>query len=118
MGIILLVVGGLIIVVGTVMIVWDVIVLISMLIWAAALIVTLPLVYLYEWKKARSEQGWEPVQTGVGGDAMELDMSMEEAARLAAYVVQSGGRVTVNVIDDAPMKDVTPRRSHLRLVKK
>jgi hypothetical protein len=126
MGMILVIAGGLIIGVGTLMIVWDVFVLIGGL---AALVVTmvafvicwvaLMVTKFLEWKKGRSEQGWEPTQTGVhGGDAMELDMSMEEAARLAAYVVQSGGSVHVNVVDDVPIKDVTPRRSHLRLVKK
>jgi hypothetical protein len=76
-------------------------------------IVALPFLWLWDrWNKGRSEQGWEPIQTEVYGEqhALEtIEMSAEEAARFAAYVAHSGGNVTVRVVDDAPMKDVTPR---------
>jgi hypothetical protein len=76
-------------------------------------IVALPFLWLWDrWNKGRSEQGWEPIQTEVYGEqhALEtIEMSVEEAARFAAYVAHSGGNVTVRVVDDAPMKDVTPR---------
>jgi hypothetical protein len=65
------------------------------------------------WRnKGRSEQGWESAQTEVyGGTAALEEMSLEEAARFAAYWAHAGGNVTVNVVDDGPrMKDVTPRR--------
>jgi hypothetical protein len=69
-----------------------------------------------EWRKGRSEQGWEPIQTEVYGEQhastesqQTLEMSVEEAARFAAYVAHSGGNVTVNVVDKPAMKDVTPR---------
>jgi hypothetical protein len=65
-------------------------------------------------KKSRSEQGWEPAQTEVGGDEHTLELTVEEAARFAAYVAHSGGNVTVNVIDDPVTKDVTPRRKRLK----
>jgi hypothetical protein len=79
------------------------------------------------WKKGRSEQGWEPAQTEVYGDQHAeaeyehaLEMSPEEAARFAMYVARSGGNVTVNVVDEPVrgMRDVSPRRPPLWLVKK
>jgi hypothetical protein len=66
-------------------------------------------------KKGRSEQGWEPVQTEVYGGTAALEMSVEEAARFAAYVAHCGGNVTVNVVDDEPaMKNITPERKRLK----
>jgi hypothetical protein len=67
-------------------------------------------------KESRSEQGWEPIQTEVDGDQRGevIEMSVEEAAKFAAYVAHTGGNVTVNVVDDPVIKDVTPRRKRLR----
>jgi hypothetical protein len=118
----LLIVGGLIIVVGTIMIAWDLFVLIGVTIFTiiAAIVVVvswigLQLIKLKEW----SEQRWESTQTEVYGDQRTeiLVMTVEEAAKFAAYVAQCGGNVTVKVVDDdnvIPMYDVTPRRKRLK----
>jgi hypothetical protein len=87
-------------------------VLIGAVVALPCLIVAMPFLWLWDrWKKGRSEQRWEPIQTEVYGDqhVETLEMSVEEAARFAAYVAHSGGNVTVNVVDAPPMKDVTPR---------
>lgn len=115
----LLIVGGLIIAVGTVVLVWDFLVLIgmtvvlvvTMLVCAVCWIILMAHKFI-EWKKGRSEQGWEPIQTEVYGDA-----TVEDAANFAAYVAQCGGNVIVNVVDDdnvVQMRDITPRRKRLK----
>jgi hypothetical protein len=134
----LLIVGGLIIAIGAVIIIWDVLVLIGCIVQVVAGVIiliftgiALGIQKLYEWKKERSGQGWESIQTEVGGDqyastqneyttqnehVVKMSMSLEDAAKFAGMWK---GDIVINVVDDdasnvRPMRDITPRRKRLK----